>query len=50
MPPHGSDWLIAETSAADVQIPERLSDEHRLIGQTAAEFCAQEIAPAIGEL
>jgi len=46
----GADWLTRDTAAGDVLTPERLSDEHRLIGQTAAEFVTNEIAPALPEL
>jgi alkylation response protein AidB-like acyl-CoA dehydrogenase len=46
----GADWLIQDTAPADVFTPERLSDEHRLIAQTAAEFVANEVAPALAEL
>jgi len=46
----GGDWLITETQAADVFTPEKLSDEHRLIRQTAAEFAAAEVQPALPEL
>jgi alkylation response protein AidB-like acyl-CoA dehydrogenase len=38
--------LIDETDAVDVMTPERLSEEHRLIGQTAAEFIDQEVLPS----
>src|SRR6185295_13143560 len=46
----GCDWLIADTSPDDVFTPERLSEEHRLIAQTAAEFVTNEVAPALAEL
>jgi len=46
----GADWLFTDTSPSDVFTPERLSDEHRLIAQTAAEFIRNEVAPALGEL
>jgi alkylation response protein AidB-like acyl-CoA dehydrogenase len=44
--PRGGAWLIADVTAADVLTPERLTDEHRLIAATAAQFVAQEVAPA----
>ena len=52
MPPPrlGADWLFRDTDPADVFTPERLSEEHRLIAQTAAEFVANEVAPALPEL
>ena len=34
-------WLIEETDPSTVMTPEQLSEEHRLIGQTAAEFIEQ---------
>ncbi len=42
----GGDWLLIETMPADVLTRERLSDEHRLILQTADEFARGEVAPA----
>src|SRR5687768_15946087 len=41
----GGAWLIEETDPSTVMTPEQLSDEHRLIGQTAAEFIEQEVLP-----
>jgi alkylation response protein AidB-like acyl-CoA dehydrogenase len=41
----GGAWLIEDTAPADVLTPERLSDEHRLIARTAADFVRQEVAP-----
>jgi alkylation response protein AidB-like acyl-CoA dehydrogenase len=41
----GGAWLIEDTAAADVLTPERLSDEHRLMARTAADFVRQEVAP-----
>ena len=46
----GIEWLFKETLPDEVFTPERLSDEHRLIGQTAAEFIAKEVAPALADL
>lgn len=46
----GGDWLIAETVASEMFTPELLSDEHRLIFQTADEFAKGEVVPAIPEL
>jgi len=42
----GGAWLIEDVAAGDVLTPERLSDEHRLIARTAADFVRQEVAPA----
>jgi alkylation response protein AidB-like acyl-CoA dehydrogenase len=41
----GGAWLIEETDPSSVMTPEQLSEEHRLIGQTAAEFIDQEVLP-----
>ena len=41
----GGAWLIEETDPLTVMTPEQLSEEHRLIGQTAAEFIDQEVLP-----
>jgi alkylation response protein AidB-like acyl-CoA dehydrogenase len=41
----GGAWLIEETDPAAVMTPEQLSEEHRLIGQTAREFVDNEITP-----
>ena len=46
----GGMWLTEETDAQTVFTPERLNDEHRLIAQTAAEFMASEVAPALEPL
>ena len=46
----GGSWLIEETPADPVLTPEQLSDEHRLIGQTADEFMTNEVIPAIDKL
>jgi alkylation response protein AidB-like acyl-CoA dehydrogenase len=46
----GGDWLIRDTAVEEVFTPERLSDEHRMVARTAAEFCANEVLPAIPAL
>jgi len=46
----GGEWLVAETDPAAMMTRERISDEHRLIEQTAAEFMDQEVLPAIERL
>ena len=46
----GGEWLIADSGHDDVLVPEKLSEEHRLIGRTADEFVAQEVAPALADL
>src|ERR1041385_2388215 len=43
-------WLLPDATDADVFTPERLTDEHRLIAQTAAQFAANEVLPALPEL
>jgi alkylation response protein AidB-like acyl-CoA dehydrogenase len=46
----GGAWLIEETDPATVMTPEQLTEEHRLIGQTAAEFIEQEVLPSAERL
>ncbi len=46
----GGSWLIEDTPVESVFTPERLSDEHRLIGQTADEFMTNEVLPALEQL
>ncbi len=46
----GADWLLEATAPSDVFTPERLSDEHRLISQTATEFLEKEVHPAIDRM
>ena len=47
---HGGSWLTEDADAASVLTPERLSEEHRLIGQTAEEFVDSEVLPALEKL
>jgi alkylation response protein AidB-like acyl-CoA dehydrogenase len=46
----GGTWLIEETDPGAVMTPERRSEEHRLIGQTAAEFIDNEVLPIVDRL
>ena len=46
----GGAWLIEDAPAGSIFTPERLSDEHRLIKQTADEFMTNEVQPAIERL
>ena len=46
----GGAWLLESAPLADVFTPEQLSDEHRLIAATAAEFSLQEVLPALDRL
>ena len=46
----GGSWLIEDTPVESAFTPERLSDEHRLIGQTADEFMSHEVLPALEQL
>jgi alkylation response protein AidB-like acyl-CoA dehydrogenase len=41
----GGAWLIAETDPSAVMTPERITDEHELIRQTAGEFINGEVIP-----
>ena len=46
----GGIWLIEQAPDAGVFTPEKMSDEHRLIGGTADEFMANEVQGAIERL
>jgi alkylation response protein AidB-like acyl-CoA dehydrogenase len=46
----GGSWLLDDSSPADVFTPEKLSDEHRLMARTTAEFIANEVMPNIDRL
>src|SRR5438128_293333 len=46
----GGAWLLESSDAAAILTPERLSDEQRLIGQTAEEFVAKEVLPQLDRL
>ena len=46
----GGAWLIDETPADAIVTPERMTDEHRLIGQTADEFITNEVMPVLERL
>jgi alkylation response protein AidB-like acyl-CoA dehydrogenase len=46
----GGSFLIESPRSADVFTPAELSDDQRLIGQTAEEFVANEVMPQIPDL
>jgi alkylation response protein AidB-like acyl-CoA dehydrogenase len=46
----GGSWLIDDTATDSIFTPEKMSDEHRLIEQTAGEFMTNEVLPAIERL
>jgi alkylation response protein AidB-like acyl-CoA dehydrogenase len=46
----GASWLIEEVPAGSIFTPEKLTDEHRLIAQTADEFMTNEVLPATERL
>jgi alkylation response protein AidB-like acyl-CoA dehydrogenase len=46
----GGSFLITRTSHEDVFTPADLTDDQRLIGQTAEEFMQKEVIPAIPDL
>ena len=48
--PKGGAWMIEDAAADAVFTPERLTDEHRLIGQTADEFMTNDVQPALEKL
>src|SRR5438477_3149567 len=46
----GGAWLLEPSDPEGVLTPEKLTDEQRLIGQTADEFVAKEVLPQIDRL
>src|SRR5688500_10374185 len=48
--PRGASWLYEASPGDSIFTPERLTEEHRLIRQTADEFVANEVLPAIERL
>jgi alkylation response protein AidB-like acyl-CoA dehydrogenase len=46
----GGAWLIEDTAPGAVMSPEKRTEEHHLIGQTAAEFIDNEVLPAVERL
>jgi alkylation response protein AidB-like acyl-CoA dehydrogenase len=46
----GGSFLVTKTSHQDVFTPADLTDDQRLIGQTAEEFMQKEVIPAIPDL
>ena len=46
----GGEWLLEPSDPDTVFTPERLTEEHRLIGQTADEFVDKEVLPVLDRL
>ena len=46
----GGGWLLESSEPDAVFTPERMTDEHRLIGQTADEFVDKEVLPGLDRL
>jgi alkylation response protein AidB-like acyl-CoA dehydrogenase len=46
----GGAWLLEETAPGDVFTPEKLTEEQRLMAQTAQEFVDSELLPAVDRL
>jgi alkylation response protein AidB-like acyl-CoA dehydrogenase len=46
----GGAWLLESSNLAAVFTPELLTEEHRLIAQTASEFVEHEVMPALDQL
>jgi len=46
----GGEWLLQATTPEGVFTPERLTEEHRLIAQTAQEFVDAEVLPKLDQL
>jgi alkylation response protein AidB-like acyl-CoA dehydrogenase len=47
---NSGDWLFRESEPAGIFSPERLSDEHRLIVKTVADFVEGEVLPSLDRL
>jgi alkylation response protein AidB-like acyl-CoA dehydrogenase len=46
----GGEWLLQAADGESVFTPERLTEEHRLIGRTAQEFVENEVLPVLDQL
>lgn len=46
----GGEFLIKETAASDIFVPEEWSEEQRMIAQSCRDFLAQEIHPKLDEI
>jgi alkylation response protein AidB-like acyl-CoA dehydrogenase len=46
----GGSFLIEDATPEQMFTPEKMTDEHRLIGQTAGEFMSTEVMPALERL
>jgi alkylation response protein AidB-like acyl-CoA dehydrogenase len=46
----GGAWLIERPEPGSIFTPERLTDEHRLMGRTALEFTRSEVLPVLDRL
>ena len=46
----GAEWLLQPTDPATVLTPERITDEHRLIGQTVTDLVDKEVLPVLDQL
>ncbi len=50
MASRGGEWLTIDRPSAAIATPETLSEDHRLIRQTATAFVTTEVAPALEDL
>jgi len=48
--PRGGAWLLEDTPADTMFVPEQITEEHRMIGRTALEFVTNEVEPALERL
>jgi alkylation response protein AidB-like acyl-CoA dehydrogenase len=46
----GGAWILDDAGTAGIFTPERLTDEHRMIARTAADFMVQEVLPQLDRL
>jgi alkylation response protein AidB-like acyl-CoA dehydrogenase len=46
----GGEWLLQPSEPAGVFTPERITEEHRLIGQTVTDFVEKEVLPVLEQM
>jgi alkylation response protein AidB-like acyl-CoA dehydrogenase len=46
----GGSWLLEEVAPGGIFTPERLTEEHRMMGRTALEFVKNEVLPVLDRL
>jgi len=46
----GGEFLIRETAAQEIFIPEEFNEEQKMIAQTCKDFLKQEVYPRLSEI